>query len=222
VKRITTGSLLISLQLLFACHSGGQVQKDYNIHFRSGTYLPVENVREVMRTPQLLSASRFNGVYYTILQFYSLPDSAVRATLAKNGVRLLHYLPQLAYVAAIPVETKLSFLKNINARSLFALTAEQKMAPELKKMNFPAWAVPQKGYVDIVVSTFETFDLLLLEKSISMLNGQVTNVQKEFATLTVRMPQKNLVSLAQLPFVFWVEVMEEPAKPETSLKNQEQ
>jgi hypothetical protein len=96
------------------------------------------------------------------------------------------------------------------------------MAPELKKMNFPAWAVPQKGYVDIVVSTFETFDLLLLEKSISMLNGQVTNVQKEFATLTVRMPQKNLVSLAQLPFVFWVEVVEEPAKPETSLKNQEQ
>jgi hypothetical protein len=222
VKRLTTGGLLIFVQLFFACHSGGQVRKNYSIHFRSNTYIPVENVREVVRRPELLSAARFNGYYFVIVQFYSLPDSTIKKRLAEYGITLLHYLPQLAYVTKIPIQSNLTLLSNIKARSIIVLKAEQKMAPELQIKKFPQWAVPSKDYVDITVSTFEPFDLSLLTEPITALNGQVVNVQKEFANITVRLPQKNLVSLAELPFVFWLEAVEEPAKKETIQKSQEQ
>jgi hypothetical protein len=202
--------------MMSGCSTGGQVQKDYKIQFRSGAYLPTENVQRVVRFTQSIAASRFNGHYYVILQFYSLPDSSIKKKLAQRGIKLLHYLPQLAYVTKIPIGIDFKFLKNIKARSVFMLSAEQKLTVDLQKKKFPAWSVPENGYVDLTVTTFEALELSMVQMSFAELNVQVSNVQKGFATMTLRLPQRNLFRLAQLPFVFSVEAVEEPAKPEAA------
>lgn len=190
------------------------MQQDYAIHFRSGDYFPPHNLREVIREPKLLSPAIFNNNYYIIIQFESLPDSMLIKRLTANGVRLLQYLPQLAYTAAIPANKKLDFLQNTRIRALFVPAVKHKMTKELHERKFPKWAVPQKNYVDVVVSTFEQFDLAMLQDELKTVEANAITTETEFTTLTLRLPQRNLFTLASLPFVASMESVPEPPKAE--------
>lgn len=81
-----------------------QAQDNYNIYFQSGA-LPgasILQLSEQAEKPDYWQSYAFEGRVYFVAQFDAIPDAAERQALLLQGVELLDYLPNYAYLARGP------------------------------------------------------------------------------------------------------------------------
>ncbi|MEM1321706.1 MAG: S8 family serine peptidase [Bacteroidota bacterium] len=96
------------------------------LFLKSGTqYLP-ENIRFHDQQLSFERAELLGGYYYRILQFHHIPSSAEKAAIAGLGVELLSYLPQNAYIAALPADISQRQLQRMGLRLVLPIRAEYK------------------------------------------------------------------------------------------------
>lgn len=203
---------LFSSILLFA-----QEKRDYTIDLHSGKFIPVENITGLNKNAPVFTQSKYNDVFYVVLQFYKLPTDNDKNILKNAGIRLMDYVPANAYLAAISVDCNLSVLTSVSARAIFRLKGAQKTVPAFMQGNFPEYAIKSSGTVDLTVTTYESFSAQQLKVAFAAAEAEILETAPLFKNVTVRIPQHKFQQLLDLPFVLWVEAIDAPNKVENLL-----
>lgn len=197
--RLLAALLLLSL----ASYS----QSNFEILFKSGNYLPEQNLERLTRDRSMLAPYVHGKKYLVAIQFNAIPNDETRSGLTKLGIQLIDYLPNFAYTAMIPVQTDFRELLKFNIRAVFPLQAEHKVPAIIQPADFPQWAVKAKGMVDLTVIAFDNIFDLTSESFLKSYNAQLLSAEPTFRTITVRVPFTSYDQLLISPLVQWVETV---------------
>ncbi len=161
--------------------------------------------------PQVSEAELVEGHYYRIIQFEELPDQALHQELRDAGVKLLSYLPHLAYFARIPVHLPANLWLEWPIRSIASMAPQWKMAPELSAMGIDQ---AQAGTVDINLRYFAPITSTYVRQALEQRGYQIELMAKHSPLLRLRVAYTALEKLSQLPFVSYLEKYNDDFEPE--------
>jgi subtilisin family serine protease len=179
--------------------------KDYTIYLQAGKLLPAENITTVSTNDPVFENNKFIDKYYVVVQFYQIPDETLRNELLNAGIRLIDYLPNYAFTAAVAGNVNLDVLRFKGIRSIIALNAFQKSSQEINQRKIPAHAIKQPGMVDLTIITHERANVAALNTIISGFNAFVLNSSEAFRTYDLRIPQSSYYLIANHPLIQWIE-----------------
>ena len=114
--------LLLLALLIFSTNLFAQT-----IYLRSGSIQPAENIRKETVDSFNVNAKRISGQAFAVIQFSHIPTAAEQKQLLSYGVNLLEYLPQNTYRVSLAGNVSFTDLQSAGARSIFQLSAQQKM-----------------------------------------------------------------------------------------------
>jgi hypothetical protein len=103
--------------------------QDYHLSLHGGKEIPEEGMRSHISMNEMV-----NGFYYSILQFYDVPDEHVREQLSDAGIELLEYVPNYAWISRIKGGADMS---DIPIRAVIPLRPTDKIFPSLQNGDFP-------------------------------------------------------------------------------------
>lgn len=198
-----------SSQIVFA-----QSPTDSIVHFQSGDFLPVRNYKDVAANSSILASALHQSKYYVVIQFERIPDQDVRAVLKSQGVELVDYIPSNAYTATIPATVNWLMLSNIKIRSVFSLSAKQKVSNLLYQDKVPAHAQQQAGYIDLSIITFDRMQASAIFSTLSNQGVTILEELPAFKSFIVRVPVSQVRNFIELPFILWADFIDEPNKEE--------
>jgi hypothetical protein len=188
-------------------------QRDYRFHLAAGELQATENLEAFISNPGIQPAELLRGYYIRLVQFNMTPTTAEKQALEATGIHLLAYIPNYAFLAAIPGNYDLNQLRSHNVRGVHALSATHKLKQNLVDRPLPEWTTNAPGSVDVEVNYFPVLAesevrSLLLNEGFEMLD----NAYK--GTVSLRVPAHRLSDVAALPYVSFVEPINPPAEPE--------
>lgn len=143
---------------------------------------------------------------HLLLQFQHLLSPGQRRELEKSGVRVLRYMPDNAYWAAVTAGEALSSVER--AAPLHAVwnpTPDLKMSSEARLGEFPINARFEDGTVLIHAMAFEDVQRDQFAAAIATVNGAILQREVSGGTFAVRVPQQAIAQVAALDVVEWVE-----------------
>ncbi len=217
MKLFFTRIYRLLLMLFFPGLMFAQQGNDYNILLHSGKFIPAENGSSLTKNSTVFQKSSFGNKHYVTIQFYSLPNEALKTRLRSSGIVLEDYIPNLAYTASVPGTIDPATFSSFNIRSVFAFTSEQKTVPVLLSGTFPPHAIRSFGTVDVNVVTYEKINAAAISSSLQSLGAIILEDAQMFRRFTIRIPQANAANLVALPFVQWVEFVDPPNQTENTL-----
>lgn len=203
---LTIRSLAVLLAMIFF---QSQAQ-DYTLKVRGGEYIPEANAERYQASFDFSSRTAFGMNQYVVLQFQEIPSFEKRQSLSAQGIELLEYIPQYAYTARVKQTTQSADLVRAGVRSITYLKPENKTVPALLQGMAPAHAIPQAGWVDLTMLTFEKLSRTDIQGFLIPLGIQIIDAYSIFKQFTLRAPIANLTRLVELPFVQWVEFIDAP------------
>lgn len=157
------------------------------------------------RTEQLAAAEVWQGHYYRVVQFSQLPTAEEHRSLRALGVQLLDYLPQNAYVAALPVSLDRARLSGFGIRSVVPVQASWKYSGLLAQGSTPAYALRGGGKVAVVVGYHPTIQPQEAAAALTAA-GYAVGERLDFTRqVAATVPAADLVALASRPWVASVE-----------------
>lgn len=185
-------------------------QQDYRIKLQSGAIQPSSNLEQFLLSPKAKDV--YNGYYYRFIQFESLPNVAQKELIKKSGLLLLDYIPSNTFMVAIPKGYDRKQLRNFNIRSIIQQEAKQKISTHIAG-GFSSYAVNEKNTVDIIVQYQKNISSDAA-KATAMNHGKILSVNPTNHTITLRINNKNLNTLAAESWVFYINSIAAPATPE--------
>ena len=205
-------STLTALLCLFCFSvSAQQTTREYMLLLQSGIVRTEANLRHFDRSS--LATEIVNGYYYRIVQFYEIPSTEQKESLANNGIILMDYLPEFAFMAAIPVNTDVEILKNSKVRNLVEFSADMKIKAGLLE-NIPDWAKRNSNKVELDVKIHSNINLNFAAGLLKNKGYEVNGTSKFGNRVGVVIDENNIVELAELPFVYFVDAISAPPTPD--------
>lgn len=195
--------------LMLSTAAWGQADR-YVLKVRGGEYTPEANVDRFQREADYLTKTSFGTKHYVVLQFQQLPTYTERQSLIGQGIELLDYLPELSYTAMLSNSVQPIVLQRAGIRSITYLKPENKTVPALLQGMAPAHAIPQPGWVDLTILTYETLHGADIQSALIPLASQILAERPGFKQFTLRAPIANMARIVALPFVQWVEFIDAP------------
>ncbi len=199
-----------SLAVLLAMIFFQSQAQDYTLKVRGGEYIPEANAERYQVSSDFSSRTAFGMNQYVVLQFQEIPSFEKRQSLSAQGIELLEYIPQYAYTARVKQTMQSADLVRAGVRSITYLKPENKTVPALLQGMAPAHAIPQAGWVDLTMLTFEKLSRTDIQGFLIPLGIQIIDAYSIFKQFTLRAPIANLTRLVELPFVQWVEFIDAP------------
>lgn len=136
-KAINTGlRFLVLLSLLFSIFDA-QAQRfsraPASVHFRDGLLKAQRNIANNSLRRDSLRATRFQDRYYLLAQFDRLPDSVLRADMARSGLKLFDYVSDGTYLAELGDSLSPAELKQYAVSGIFRLPGQFKISRRLRE-----------------------------------------------------------------------------------------
>lgn len=203
-------TLFIAIVFLLPFQAMCQQERYRNALFlRTGIRELLENSHSAIALPA--AGDIFEGHYYRYLQFYTPPTLREKNYLSSLGIRLIQYLPESTWIAAIPVSFDPSRFYALGVRSITAPEPWDKMP------DFPKdWvnSAPQVR-VEVLIQWFSdavSDKVLNILKNDYKLSLRETDLESRSARVETSLSQ--LVQIAALPFVSYIEAVESGHVPE--------
>jgi hypothetical protein len=202
--------ILLVLALLTPLIVGAQIQPpNYRIHVSERPLLfeAGNTISDWKRLKEDISI-RFNDKAYVLVQFNSIPLSSQKEELKAIGIKLLHYIPNYAWISEIDPNFDLSQLNDISIRSISAIDASWKTSKELRENNTPEHATFDQNH-DVVEVIFltdlsdEECSTILSQFSLEFLGKQ--NLSNSYK---VKGEWQNLLQLAEHPIVQYIDYLQ--------------
>lgn len=190
-----------------------QSQSEYMVLLHTETQFWKENVREYASQAFISAPETIDGNYYRFLQFYEIPNQSLLDALANAGIQLLEYIPNRAYVAAIPDFFDVSKFSNYGIRTILPIVPDMKMSIVVKNNNLPEWA-EVRGQAELMLTYYKNLrheDVLNYCKldGIKVLQHNGYN-----NILHISVPKERMQDIAALPYVSFIEAAPHPGEPE--------
>ncbi|MEM1318669.1 MAG: S8 family serine peptidase [Bacteroidota bacterium] len=207
---MTTARLLLLWAVCFIVGGLNAQQNDYQLQLKSGTYNFTENVKSYPQQATIAAREVVNDRYYRILQFFELPDQAMHQNLKQQDIHLLEYLSKGTYVASLPTNYDLRRLEGLKVRSIQVIENEMKIVNSLQQGLVRGMEQEREVslvfYKDIEPATarayceFDGMELLAY--------NDYNNI------MLVRLPDRALTEIAELPYVSYIDEKPDPAVPD--------
>ncbi len=147
-----------------------------------------------------------NGRVHVLIQLDNIPNEKERKALEEQGVKLLSYVPEFAWVASVPVSS-LSDVSSVDKVSwLGGLQLGDKVSPDILESKFSDWHYnAERDEVAVVVSFHKDVVLSDGRIAVEQYGGEVRSEVRSINALTAHIPSASLQTLAQDDRVSYVE-----------------
>lgn len=203
--------LLLCIISFFAYRSGAQTN-DHTLHLRTGQVIPEANLDSFINAAEPKDV--FNGSYYRLIQFNSIPTEEERKALEQTGVTLLHYIPRNSYFASIPAGYNRSQLSGHNIRSVNEVKPSWKLTQDLHSGSYPSWSLLPEGEMEVIINYYPGIPADKVKEALMQEKITIVEAQEFSQRLTLRIKTIQLHKLAALPFVSYIEPIDPPSEPE--------
>ncbi len=214
MKQFFTLFTSLFILMVFPLSLMAQESQDYRVRLNSGDVVPANNISSISKTADLFRLSQFDEKNYVSIQFYSLPDNAMKDAMKAAGIELIDYIPNNVFTAAVRSDVSAEVFRSFPIRSIFQFSPVQKTIPDILNKQVPAYAMGVLGYADVSVTTYEKMSAAKISGPINSLEGIILEDMPMFRSFTIRIPKDNLEELVALPFVQWVEYVQGPKQAE--------
>ncbi len=194
--------------MLLCTTTMAMAQTDYRLMFLGKAVLPAENLNSFIQE-KVSENDVYNGYYYRIIQFYTVPTQAEKAVMETAGIKLLEYLPKNAFNAAIPISFNKQLLSGFNVRSVTNQSSEQKLSISMLG-DYPKYAVPSAGMVDVRLQ-FQKNISIQQAQQIAATYGKILSSTEINNMVEVRMQQQSVATISQQPWLFFIDLTSPPS-----------
>ncbi|MEM7035628.1 MAG: S8 family serine peptidase, partial [Bacteroidota bacterium] len=188
-------------------------QPHYTFHLVSGTLPATENLESFIGGDAVAAGELMNGHYVRLVQFYNTPDAQMRSVMQAAGLQFLAYVPQRAYLVAIPATFDRARLRNFDVRGVHRLTAQHKLRQSLKDRPLPASATLFTGFADLDLSCYPILNAAQIQDRLQALGAEILS-PSHVGAITIRVPEAQIENVATWPFVSFVDPRMPEAEPE--------
>lgn len=211
MKRII--STLWFALLGIACTVAGQnnyPHPGYDLHFKNFTIRPVEYSGDFHELIPTEENETFDGKFFVVLQFFSIPDDLQRQQMRDHGVELLDYLPHFGYIAMIPVTIRHEIFREWGVRAFLSLNEGIKLSPDLYSGTIPEHAFREGGTAELIVMYFQSLNPDMVIQHLHSRQFHIVH-RDDFSSLVhiITHPDR-IAELARLPYVVYVEPVNPP------------
>ncbi|MCX6355734.1 MAG: S8 family serine peptidase [Candidatus Aureabacteria bacterium] len=214
MNRKTTLLLMVSVPIAgIIIYSGMADSADkplnpHKIFLRSRQFVPPRGMTSPERTAlaaKALKAQRGGrSRIHTIIQLDDLPKNAEKRALSQQGVQLLSYIPDHAWIASIPSKNAESALSRVGW--VGDLTSDDKLSPKIREGILGEWAYDKDTQIAVVIVQFFK-DVSLTEGAtiVQAHGGVVVDYVGSINSLVVEVDQRELEAMAAEDAVEWIE-----------------
>jgi PKD repeat protein len=185
-------------------------QQNTSLYLQSGTVQPPSNLSEFIAENS--PSDVFNGYYYRLIQFNSLPGMNEQNAMRQSGLIIMDYIPTNAFVVAIPVSFSKSLLNAFNVRAVVKLSATQKISRNIIG-GFQDWAINERGTVDLTVQYQSNISHSAALTS-ALEHGKLLSQEPKARIINLRVSDFSLMNLAAQPWVSFVNTIAAPGEKE--------
>lgn len=200
--------------LLFSFSFAQRPGLDYDLLLKFGNVNLTENFQEYTTGFKLDDQQIVNGSYYKIIQFYEIPGDFEMNLLRQAGLEFLEYIPNKAYVVAIPWGYNLQDLKDFSVRAITDISMEFKQDMYLLDKNYPEWALRSDGQIDLIVSYYRNLPFDPLTSELSPIVNEVIQNDELANAQVLRVNLDAIDDIVALPQVYFVEPLYPEGEPE--------
>lgn len=207
--------LILTTLIIWLVASSSWAQSNTVLLLKSGARTVPNNWAAWAENTDFSAAERNDGIAYRIIHFQQMPNEQQHAQLAQAGVRLLAYLPQRAYIAALPTATRWSSLSYLPISGVHQFRPEDKMDEYLRYESYPNWSVSgEKIY--LYLKLHERIPRPRLMESLSANGARIVQLyhRDQLALVQVAKSPQAIKTLAELSFVNYLETVEPPSERE--------
>lgn len=206
--------MLLLLALPFLTFS--QVRNtNYRVHISDSPIL-FDSGNSVSDWEELRSNSsvQVGGKAYVLIQFSTIPSSSEKELLKEQGVNLLHYVPNYAWISEVDLSFDPNQLKELSIRSIVEIQSSWKVSKDLRSRNIPDHAQQEGGRVQGEVIFLKNlsedeYETILEQFEMKRVrNGALTN------SLIVEGEIDDFLRLAAYPLTQFVDFIEGPIQLE--------
>jgi hypothetical protein len=161
------------------------------------------------------SAAEAGQRYVRYVQFDPMPDPATKARMQAVGLTLHSYLPERTWVVSLPAGYDMHRLRTYGARSIMPIAPQHKLAPSLLVQDWPPHALTGENGILVRIQPLEGF--AMPEAGALSQQGLAWNlegVHPSFGYWTVELDRDQLLAVADLPAVRWIEAVPPAPTPD--------
>ena len=188
----------------------------YLVNLKTEQVLLSENIKTQDWTTDVETAEVINGKVYRLLQFYEMPTTEQKRNIKAAGIELLDYIPNRAYVAALPKNLETAELEALQVRSISKIKSAWKQSEEVRYQNFGGWAM-QRNTVNLSVRFHKNLKWESIVTKMDNAGIRVTKTSDFMHLIHVNVPLSKVAMIAELPFVSYVSQITDPGVPEDDL-----
>ena len=178
----------------------------HTIHLKSGDLTP--GAPDVAALNQLARSD--GGRVHILLQLDFIPRDTAKAEYEKNGVKLLAYMPDYAWIASVPANDPAAVLNLPGITWAGPLTVNDKLDPMIQAGEWGSWNLAPDGTAAVSVITHLDEEVATTRALVEKHGGTVTGEVIGTKMLLVEMPQTNITALAAEDAIQWIEGAEPP------------
>ncbi len=181
------------------------------IRFANGDFIPANNIDAQTFKTTALSKVAFEGRFFVVVQFATLPSLQVQQNLRKAGVELENYLPGKAYYATINAGFNFGTARAFNILSIDALPPFYKIDAELVKYKS---ATDKQSQKNIAVGFYAAVDKKTVVQQLQNLGAKIVVTKYEEAGIIFIQSDPAIIQqVAALPFVSSLQLQSITDKP---------
>ena len=197
--------------------SKGVTQNNFSISITLSTG---EYVYPLQRMDQPVAEDYFDGKYFRYLHFSKIPSAETLTKLANHGIMVHYFLGNNTYQASINAGFPFQSLSTINIDGCYRIEGKTKMHKELipvvESNNIPSFAINENGHAGIIISRYPNVNHQLLLETILSKGFTVNYENTNSGRMVVFVPTDQIMTLAALPGVAALELMDEQPVPDNN------
>lgn len=132
--------LLCIISTSTASFSQNRIISD-EILFKTGVKSLPTNIDGFIENPNIGADEANDDYIYRLVQFHNMPNLKEQQSFFASGIKFVEYIPNKAYLVAIPRNFNFSLLKSFNVRAITKMAKEDKMNEYLRNEVYPDWSV---------------------------------------------------------------------------------
>ncbi len=189
--------------------SMSQAQNSTDIHFQGETIVMPENIN-TFQWDQMPDSARLNNGFVGWVQFYETPTQNVQDLFKQHKLELIEYIPHKTYLFYFPENTDITLLKDNGVRTIVPVNNNVKLSAKLKSQNYDYWAMDGDNIL-VTLKYHRNTNTNTVVAQLEQNGIIVKSIYEDYNTLDLSIPSNSLETIAKLPFVKWVDLINEPA-----------
>jgi len=183
-------------------------------HFASGDKVLSDNIDAFVSDPDVVSTDVSDGYYFRYVQFTDIPDLSLQQELKASGLKILEYLPDHAYLVAIPETYDVQQLTDYSIRSVVKTDIEDKFDQRLVGGSIPDWAVGSAGHTKVMIKAYPQVSRSTFLSGLETAGVLFEKSDIHYPYVFTEVLSVEILSLADLAFVQYIELGPNPGEPE--------